>query len=89
MAANLVSEGFRYNLHGQRVAKQLAGMQNGVLARYVIQTGDTYISIANKFYGVNGPNAQELITTLNGLNFNAEPPVGLVISIPSLGWRVR
>lgn len=82
-------EQIRVPLHGQRVASQLVDMQQGVLARYTAQEGDTFVSIARQFYGDEWRGMTALIAAENGLAEEAKIPVGLVLSIPNLGWRVR
>lgn len=70
-----------------RAAQQLSAIKSRELSRYVIQQGDTMPSIAGRFYGIQWRGMWEHIAAANAIISRDNPPVGLSIVIPDLGWR--
>lgn len=85
----LAAEPFRVALTGRGTVAVLQQIDVRPLARYRIAEGDTLQTIAQRFYGDQWAGMATILREVNRLTSDADLPVGLVITIPDLGWRLR
>ncbi len=85
---NAYAQTFRVGLTGLQTVTTLARIDPRPLAHYRIAESDTLASIAVAFYGESWGAMSAVIQRENGLSSLTVLPVGLVIIIPTPGWRV-
>ena len=88
-AVRLAAEPFRVALTGIETVAQLERIDPRPLARYKLVEGDTLQSIAQRYYGDRWAAMAERIRAVNGLTSDTRLPVGVIIVVPDLGWRLR
>jgi hypothetical protein len=74
-------------LHGQDTAIGLVTFDPDVLAYYTIPADETLQQIAARFYGENRRALWWIIGQRNLIPDGDHPPVGMLIAIPTIGWR--
>jgi phage tail protein X len=85
----LAAEPFRVALTGRGTVAVLQRIDVRPLARYRVEAGDTLQTLAQRYYGEQWAGMAAILREVNLLASDTDLPVGLVITIPDLGWRLR